>query len=67
MGNMSYCRFENTANDLADCVSAINSGEVFDLSSDYEIDGLRKLLVYAQKVVDNTDYIEYAINNQNEE
>lgn len=67
MGNMSYCRFENTANDLADCVSAINSGEVFDLSSDYEIDGLRRLLVYAQKVVENTDYIEYAINNQNEE
>ena len=34
MGNMSYCRFENTARDLADCVRAIQNGET---------DGLRKL------------------------
>lgn len=24
MPNMSYCRFQNTANDLADCVESIN-------------------------------------------
>ena len=28
MGNMSYCRFENTARDLKDCVQAINNGEM---------------------------------------
>ena len=27
MGNMSYCRFENTARDLRDCLEAINDGE----------------------------------------
>jgi hypothetical protein len=27
MGNMSYCRFENTANALRDCLGAINDGE----------------------------------------
>lgn len=26
MGNMSYCRFENTRGDLADCVEALDSG-----------------------------------------
>ena len=38
MGNMSYCRFENTAADLRDCLSAIHRGETDDLSS-YEISG----------------------------
>ena len=23
MGNMSYCRFENTSNDMADCIDAL--------------------------------------------
>ena len=27
MGNMSYCRFENTSRDLQDCLSAIYNGE----------------------------------------
>ena len=34
MGNMSYCRFENTANDLRDCVNAIRRGE-YDELNDY--------------------------------
>lgn len=29
MANMSYCRFENTNNDLADCVMALD-GVVYD-------------------------------------
>ena len=40
---MSYCRFENTARDLADCVNAINRGETDELN-EYEIDGLKDLL-----------------------
>jgi hypothetical protein len=27
MANMSYCRMENTASDLKDCVDAIENGE----------------------------------------
>lgn len=34
MGNMSYCRFENTASDLHDCVDALESGDVPDSESE---------------------------------
>lgn len=33
MGNMSYCRFENTSNDLEDCIRALR-----DLIEDSEDD-----------------------------
>ena len=40
MANMSYCRFENTANDLADCLDVIReaeeNGEPLDLSESEE-------------------------------
>lgn len=62
MGNMSYCRFENTARDLADCVKAINNREIYELSSDYEVDGLKNLLRLAKDVVDNESYIKNALN-----
>ena len=41
MGNMSYCRFENTAQDLQDCVRAIENRDVYDFSS-YELNGFKK-------------------------
>ncbi len=56
MGNMSYCRFENTAKDLADCVSALMRNEAEDLNH-YELDGLAKILEYANDIVDMEDYI----------
>ncbi len=34
MANMSYCRFENTSNDLRDCVNALEQGDY--PGSDYE-------------------------------
>tara|TARA_R100000231_G_scaffold113967_1_gene84690 strand:+ start:255 stop:458 length:204 start_codon:yes stop_codon:yes gene_type:complete len=35
MANMSYCRFQNTARDLADCVEAIENKSVsLDLTDD---------------------------------
>ena len=64
MSNMSYCRFENTANDLGDCLRAINNNEVWDLSSDYEVDGLRRLLRYAKCIVEQESFITNAIENQ---
>lgn len=30
MGNMSYCRFENTSSDLYDCVDALSNMEMRD-------------------------------------
>lgn len=32
MGNMSYCRFENTNRDVQDCMSAINDNELSDMN-----------------------------------
>lgn len=55
MGNMSYCRFENTSNDLADCLGAItemSDGEAREkLSSEYEREGLRRLVSLCQETL----------------
>ena len=64
---MSYCRFENTARDLRDCVEAIQDRETEDLSL-YEIRGLKELLEYAETIVYHEDDIkeillEYDENN----
>lgn len=52
MANMSYCRFENTASDLSDCLDAIEEAyengvtmEQFKKSlSDYELMGFHRLM-----------------------
>ena len=52
MANMSYCRFENTASDLDDCLGAIEDAiengltmEQFKKSlSDYELMGFHRLM-----------------------
>ena len=59
---MSYCRFENTANDLEDCLEAIMDYE-FDEMSDREADGLKKLLSLAQEITAYESRIEEAIND----
>ncbi len=40
MANMSYCRFQNTAGDLADCA---NNWDMADLSTD-ELKGMKNIL-----------------------
>tara|TARA_R110002167_G_scaffold301533_1_gene505842 strand:- start:363 stop:560 length:198 start_codon:yes stop_codon:yes gene_type:complete len=64
MSNMSYCRFENTANDLKDCVWALNDEDIRqgDLGG-HEIIGLRDLLDYARDIVDMEDYIKNVVRN----
>ncbi len=42
MGNMSYCRFENTSRDLEDCIEAIENNEINQLN-DYEIEAIQTL------------------------
>ena len=56
MGNMSYCRFENTANDLQDCVNALMRGETEDLGH-YELNGLARILECANDIIDMEEYI----------
>ena len=61
---MSYCRFENTANDLKDCVYALNESEENHKQGDlshYEIRGLKDLLEYARDIVEMEDLIEEMI------
>ena len=62
MGNMSYCRFENTAADLRDCLSAIHRGETDDLSS-YEIAGLKSIMRMAHDLVEMEDDVMELIDN----
>jgi len=61
MANMSYCRFENTAKDLVDCVNAINRGETDELNN-YEVEGLKDILDLSEKIVKDKEYIEQIIN-----
>jgi hypothetical protein len=62
MGNMSYCRFENTANDLRDCVNAIRNGETDELNK-YELEGLQEILYLAQEIIDDKDFINEIIED----
>lgn len=56
MANMSYCRFENTARDLRDCVNAIHNGETDELN-EYELEGLTDILELCKEIVEDEDFI----------
>ena len=62
MGNMSYCRFVNTAADLRDCLNAIHRGDTDDLSN-YEIDGLKSIMQMAHDLVEMEDDVTELISN----
>ena len=65
MANMSYCRYENTAKDLQDCVNALWEADVDEpLSSSYEERGLRDLLYFAKEIVDLESIITEILDNQ---
>lgn len=63
MANMSYCRWENTASDLADCVSEFKMegqamiDELFDERDEYgtEWRGLNRCIELARQLVDLAD------------
>lgn len=64
MSNMSYCRFENTASDLADCLyameEALEDGETLsEMVSDnkYELAGLSQLRGQAEKFLELYDML----------
>lgn len=61
MPNMSYCRFENTAKDMQDCVYAIEERDVYEFS-DYEFRGFKQVLELAREIVDMEDDIEKIID-----
>ena len=57
MPNMSYCRFENTAKDMQDCIYAIEERDVYEFS-DYELSGFKEVYELAQEIVSMEDDIE---------
>ncbi len=60
MPNMSYCRFENTVNDMNDCLNAIEDREVNDLST-YELRALKEFLELGKAIVENEHDIQQII------
>jgi hypothetical protein len=61
MGNMSYCRFENTLADMSDCLSALQNGLDVEELSEYEIRALRGFAGMAQAIADYEEQIENVI------
>ncbi len=57
---MSYCRFENTAKDMQDCVYAIEERDVYEFSS-HELRGFKEVYELAQEIVNMEDDIERII------
>ena len=62
---MSYCRFENTARDLQDCINAINRGETDELN-DYEVEGRRDILEMSNEIIDMKEFIKEIIDSYEE-
>ena len=50
MGNMSYCRFENTLADMRDCLNTLENGLDAEELSDYEISALRDFADTARQI-----------------
>ena len=67
MGNMSYCRFENTSKDLEDCIEALRNyeDECNNLSS-YEVEALQDLIEQAKEIVELTETIDQVIQMNKE-
>lgn len=67
MANMSYCRFENTANDLRDCVYAIEEGEYDNGISDTEKRGLEEIIDLAHQLINDLEYeVEEILNSDDD-
>ena len=56
MSNMSYCRFQNTQEDLRDCVDWLSANEPRTLSED-EQKAFKRLVKLCRSIVD--DYEDY--------
>ncbi len=52
MANMNYCRFENTANDLRDCVNALDEMPDFEELSETEKDAANEMFELCQNFVE---------------
>ena len=56
MGNMSYCRFQNTYQDLRDCEEALNENELEDLSES-ELEYAKRLIKKCQRITQDYGHL----------
>ena len=61
MGNMSYCRFENTLADMRDCLYALEDGLDVEELSEYEISALQDFADVARQIARFEDNIQNVI------
>ena len=61
MGNMSYCRFENTLADMRDCLRALENGLDAEELSSYEISALSGFASVAESIASRAQQIENVI------
>jgi len=59
---MSYCRFENTVNDMRDCIYAIEDGNTSELNRS-EIRALEEFLDLAREITNLEYEIEEILEN----
>lgn len=52
MGNMGYCRFNNTLSDLEDCRDALREGNISSLAEKRKA---KRLLKVCREIADNFD------------
>ena len=64
MSNMSYCRFENTAKDLDDCLNAIENGKHTEGLNSFEKYGLLNILSSCEAILEYKEEIEENLNNK---
>ena len=66
MANMSYCRFNNTLNDLEDCKEALENREIESVTEKRKAKALIEL---CQEIVDNFDtgYVDSIKTDEEEE
>ena len=61
---MSYCSFENTAGDLADCIHALYEMDGSETLSHYESNGLNRILEYTNDILDLEMKIDNILSNE---
>ena len=54
MTNMGYCRFENTARDLSDCIDHLNDTDLSESEKDAR-DNLIELCFLVTEIIPNED------------
>ena len=61
---MSYCRYENTSQDMQDVVDTLYDSDVDEDLSDSERRGLKTILELARDIIDMEDKIDNILENQ---